>query len=274
MYAVGAPIHLTGVFADPTNTLVDPSTVTLYLTDPTGTVTPLAASRSSVGSYFYDYTPSAAGMYSWQFVGTGSFAATQLPDVFSVIAGTTTALVSLAEVRLQLNKTSSTDDGELLDYIHAATDIVNRRCGYTAPTTFTETVPATFDARGHNTLCLSYTPVLSVTSITPKMQGVPAVDITTLQIDKQSGVVYLANWFVWFGPQSVTYVAGRSSVPAALRTACILIVDWLWETQQGGATLMPGRGGDDNGMADGIPFPARAIELMDQTPYFATPGLA
>lgn len=278
MYVVGSPVHLTASFTDASGALVDPTAVTVTITKPDGTTTSPTASRLSLGDYYYDYTPTMAGIHQFYFAGTGAVVATQLPDIFTVQAATTAALISINDAKLLMNKSFDVhdDDGEVLAFIQSATDIINTECGYTLPTVFTETVPASVDGRGHRVLVVSRTPVLSVASISPVMIGLPTVDISTLQIKNESGVLYLANWYYWFGPQTVTYTAGRSYIPAALQDACKLIVSWLWETQRGGAISTAVSGfGDDTANYNGMPgFPTRALNLMKLSSHTAAPSLA
>lgn len=278
MYVVGSPVHLTANFTDSTNTPIDPTTVTLNLIDPTGTVlAPLTATKLAVGSYSYDYTPLLAGTYQWYFAGTGSNAALQSPDIFTVAAATTSNIVSLAEVKKHLNMSSTVDDDELMGHIRAATAIVNKNCGYSAPTVFTETVYGRADGYGRLTVCLSRTPILaSVAPVFTSTQiGNVVPDVSTLQIDAEAGIMYLGSWFTFDGAMTVTYTAGRTSIPSTLRLAALMIVRWLWDEQRGGGTSIPGMGGDDVLTdTDGIMYPARAFLLMRETPHYAAPAIA
>lgn len=279
MNVIGSPVHLTASFYDSSTppVLVDPTAVTVTITLPDGTSISPSATKDSTGLYHYDYTPTLTGIHQFYFAGTGAVVARQLPDIFTVTGSTTQALISIADAKLLMSKslTKHTDDGEVLAFIQSATDIVNAECGYTLPTTFVEPVPASKSGRGMRAIVLSKTPVLSVQSITPLMQGMPTIDISTLNINKDSGVIYLANWFVWFGPQLVTYTAGRSYVPPSLQDACKLIVSYLWETQEGGAVAVPGVGGNDTMTYNGMPgFPTRALDLMKLSSNFAAPALA
>lgn len=176
---VGNPIRLTASFADATGTLVDPTAVTVHLTLPDGTISTPAATRDSTGVYHYDYTTVQTGIHQYYFAGTGSNAAAQTPDIFTVSDGTTAALVSLYDVKAHLNKTQTvtTDDAELNRFIHGATAIVNHLCGWTVPTTFTETVTPSWGAgtdalgpygSGYVPISVSKIPVMSVTAIQPK----------------------------------------------------------------------------------------------------------
>lgn len=269
-YTVGQIVHLAGTFKDLTGTLTDPSLPVVNITTPAGVTTQFAAVKDSTGTYHYDYTPTVAGSYTWWFAGTG---VAQLPDIFTVVGALSGALISIADARAQINDAASFSSDELWRYIQAATEIINRKCGYTASTQFVETVAGRADASGRTTIVLSRTPVLSVQSIVPQMQGLPSPDVTAVVDNPESGVIYLSNWWQFYGPMVVTYTAGRGFVPAALQTACVLIVESFVQTQRGGGLGAPGLGGDemDLGMA-GLPY--RAVQLMDMSPYDAAPGIA
>lgn len=281
MYAIGAPVYLTAVFTNSAGSLVDPTAVTVLITLPDGTNTgPLAATKDSVGNYHYIYTPTESGIHQWYFAGTGSNATVQLTDLFTVAPATSTAIISINDAKLLLNKltTSHIDDGELLAFIQSATEIITAECGFIVPRTFTEVTSPVLGSGGRQQLMVTKTPLLSVASVTPIQVGLPTIDITTLQIDGPAGIIWLANWYSWYGPQTIVYTVGRTSVPAALQDACKLIVAYLWETQQGGAVsaAVSAFGGDEMTTGyGGMPgFPTRALDLMRMSPYFAAPGLA
>jgi hypothetical protein len=276
MYAVGAPITLSVSFADAAGTAVDPTTVTLTVIAPDGTASPgIAAVRDSTGSYHVDYVPSVAGRFQWFFVGTGANATVQAPDVFNVDAATTSALVSLEQGRQQLNKTSTKDDEEIRRFIRSASKIVNSYCGYTAPTVITETVPY---SRG--VLVLNHLPVMSVTSVA--LAGASGVipDLSLLQDGGLESGVLRFNYstvppsHAFVSRVTVTYMAGRGFVPDELQEACLILLQWLWDTQRGPATPKF-RGGntdtEDEGEDRGMP--TRAIELMEASDYAALPSI-
>lgn len=96
-YAFGQSVRLTAAFlnaagaaADPTTISVkygpalvnpppDPTAITLvYLTD-------AAVIRDSTGNYHADILPAVAGNYVYQWIGTGTVAAVNLPRHFRVV---------------------------------------------------------------------------------------------------------------------------------------------------------------------------------------------
>lgn len=272
MFQVGTPTRLAYQYVDDNGDPTDGGDVTVSITLPDGTTATAAVSTDGIGSYWLDYTPTQSGLHAWHFVST--LLGNSPVDTFVAGSLTTGALVSLSEAKQQLGISGNGKDLELLGFIHAATGIVNRRCGYSAPTTFTEVIEGRADSSGRTILALGRTPVLSVTSITTQLQGLPQIDITSLVINNDAGLVYLGNWFAWYGPVSVTYVAGRSTVPNSLKTACLILVRWLWDTRRAGATAIPNQGGDETLNVDGLELPARAVALMDMAPYMAAPGIA
>lgn len=189
-----------------------------------------------------------------------------------------TPLVDVVDARVQLNidATDSHYDDELVDYILAATEIVNSKCGYSAATPITETVFSQAGSFSRVRFILNRTPIMSVTSITPTQDGLIAPDMSKVTFDPDTGVVYMSNYMAFYGTFTVSYVAGRTEVPPALRMAALLIVQDMWETQRSASPLpTPGDpGGDLAAYAQDRGLPARALQLMRIAPYSAAPGIA
>lgn len=281
MYAIGQTLRVQGAVRDTTGALFDPPSVKMNITTPAGVTSVFDAVRDSLGLYHYDYTPADAGNFAWWFSGTGTV---QPADIFTVIPAASSALVSLADVKAQLNKDPSapfdaanSDDDELWRFIQAATEIINFECGFTAPTPFTETVNmGRADYTTARFFTLTRTPVLSITSVLPQLAGAPPVSVANLVLDQESGVVFPAinTVQVFYGPLTVHYVAGRGFVPPALQSACLLIVADMWRTQRGGGVSPLDQ--DDGPSADpgmyGIPN--RALQLMKMAPYSSGPSVA
>ncbi|MGB1226152.1 MAG: hypothetical protein ACPHCN_18695 [Mycobacterium sp.] len=84
-YDVGDVVRLTGTFAvGGTNT--DPSTVTLYVEDPSGNVDTYTyaatVTKSAEGIFTYDLAIDEAGTWSYRWVGTGAAAAVEQRRLF------------------------------------------------------------------------------------------------------------------------------------------------------------------------------------------------
>jgi hypothetical protein len=266
MYALGAVAHLTATFKDLSGALANPTAATIVVTLPNGTAapgSPYTASNDSIGQYHYDYTTTAAGIHQYYPVGTGAVVGTGLADVFTVAPLTTTALISLGDAKEALGRTAAVaaaDDGEILLMIRAATEVINQLADYTAATTVTETLDSTVDRYGRGVLVLSHAPVMTVQTITPQIPGAPTVSVDANNLDTPAGVYYLGTGVSFWGPQKVTYTAGRATVPAALQEACRLEVAHLWETQRGGA-VVPFGGQETEPTMFG--FPERVLQLVN-----------
>ena len=80
-YTVGKTIRLRAVFAvDDVDT--DPTTISLIVQSPAGTDTTYTYAagqivRDAAGSFYYDLTLSAAGNWSYRWVGTGAAASVE-----------------------------------------------------------------------------------------------------------------------------------------------------------------------------------------------------
>jgi len=82
-YAISTLVRLSGSFyALPASVLTDPTTVALTLTDPTGAVTAVASGaivRDGTGLYHYDWAGALAGVWQYQWQGTGAVLAASFP---------------------------------------------------------------------------------------------------------------------------------------------------------------------------------------------------
>ncbi|SRR6266568_1399924 len=265
MYALGAVAHLTATFKDLSGALADPTAATIAVTLPNGTAapgSPFTATRASLGQYYYDYTTTVAGIHQYYPVGTGAVVGTGLADVFTVAPNTTAALISLGDAKEALGRTAgvaAVDDGEILLMIRAATEVINELAGYTAATSVTETVDSTVDRYGRGVIMLSQIPVMTVQTIAGTLPAAPAVTVDANALDTISGQ-YVLGTAGFYGPQKVTYTAGRGTVPAALQEACRLEVQHLWESQRGGAPV-PFAGQETEPTMFG--FPERVLQLVN-----------
>src|SRR4051812_19515123 len=95
------------------------------------------------------------------------------------------ALLTLAEAKAQLDITTDTEDDELQAYIDALTAPIERHVGPVENRTVTEI------AQGRGTaLALSQAPVVSLTSLTPRLAGGTAIGVDEVFLDGDSGTVY------------------------------------------------------------------------------------
>jgi hypothetical protein len=80
-YAVETTVRLSAAFTDLNSNPIDPTTVTVELTDPTNTVNTVTDGiiRDGVGLYHYDWTGDAVGFWFIRYQGTGAVTAANLP---------------------------------------------------------------------------------------------------------------------------------------------------------------------------------------------------
>lgn len=188
------------------------------------------------------------------------------------IPGPVDALLTLDELKAQLNITSTTHDDELNAYVQAAIDYVNSVCGPTDNVTVVETH---YGYGGTGVLVLKQSPVVSVSAVTSAQTSNPTdYDASTFVLDSSTGLLRLTDGGVWSLPVTVTYLAGRTEVPAALNLAARIIAAHLWETQRGNSRGRPIAGADDADVSPsaGYSIPRRAVELL--APYRLAPAVA
>lgn len=174
------------------------------------------------------------------------------------INANTTEWVIVDEVKKHANITSSTSDDELQLMCEAAQDMVE---GLIGPVLW-RTVTQRINANG-STLVLNTLPVVSVTSLTSG--GSPAT-FTAVDGGMLTDVTVR-------GDVVVTYVAGRTEVPGAVRLATLIIAAHLWQTQLGSApTQLQDGFNSEPTVGVGYAIPNRAADLL--APYLTLPGVA
>jgi hypothetical protein len=184
---------------------------------------------------------------------------------------TTDQLVSASDVRTHLNLTDTTQDAELVGFISAAQAMVENITGPVLPAVYTETFNG-----GQTELVLSEYPVLSITSVVENSQGTastlaelvaPYSDTTGLsyRVDYSIGTLtrwsgtMQSRWAAGLGTVTVTYTAGRASVPPDVRLATLRLIEHLWTSQQNSGRL---RGGSPDIPAAGHAIPWFVEELL------------
>jgi hypothetical protein len=175
------------------------------------------------------------------------------------------SVLSLAEAKTHLNITGTVSDAELQGFIDAAESVVAERCGPLEPTDVTDRIVA----RNGRSILLSVAPVISVTSVTASDSStVNPADLTVTE----AGVVSYTDGLTPFGctTYTVTYQAGRWTLPAALLMAVKEELRHLWKTQRGGSAR-PGAGADQQ-QAPGYLVPYMVAELIE--PYRMNLGVA
>ena len=77
-YDLGNLVRVSGSFTTVTGAPADPTTITLRVKDPTGTIavyTGGAMVRDGIGAYHYDLVPAKSGTWSYRWEGTGAVTA-------------------------------------------------------------------------------------------------------------------------------------------------------------------------------------------------------
>lgn len=224
---------------DSAGVLAAPGALTVTLTLPDLSTTPITPANPSTGRYTASYVTTQAGRHWARWVATGANASahSQMWDVEAADPG---GILSLADARQITNIEGSSQDDELRLYIAAVTQAIEDDIGPVGRRTVTETV---YPAAG--VLDLRTKPVLSVTSITPYAGAALSSTVYTL---RPGGFVYPATYAAGFyAPEyAVVYVAGRAVVQAKVNLAAREVLRHLWSFQQGpAATVRAGFGAEN-----------------------------
>lgn len=271
MYDLGDTVPLSVVIRDSADTLADPDTLTLTIQLPDLTTSSPSPVKDDVGLYHYDYVPAAAGTYIARWLGTGTNEVAY-EETFTVRPAFERGLVSLDDMKRHLNKTNTTDDEELREFIVIASDMIRDLIGPVLPTTRTEVKQG-----GGDKLALDY-PAVSITSVTeyPRAQTVDESAVkasgnyyyireTTTQ---HTALVRRLGYspYPWAPTVVVVYEAGLGQeVPPAVRHAAREIVRHLWQTQRGAGGGVPVAAGNTEWTpGQGFSMPRRAEELLSR----------
>lgn len=243
------------------------ATTALTVTAPDGTISTPAVVAGVTGLYTGSFPVTQPGTWVYRFAASGAITAVEQGQLDVRQPGP--RIVSLAQVKKQLNITGTADDDELSDYVDAATDVVEDITGPMTLQTFTQTIHA-----DGATFTLPNLPVVAITAIVSAQAGygwtIPL--ISDLTVEPWTGRVYRSViGSAFWGPLKVTYTAGRGTVPAAVNVAARIIVAHLWRTQH---NVTSGRPGFDDQPQPGMAYaiPSRAVELLEpfrQPPFIA-----
>lgn len=158
--------------------------------------------------------------------------------------------VTVAEVKAELNTTSTADDTELQGFIDAATSVVENITGPVASTAYTERHDG-----GQPAIVLTRYPVITVDSITEydtqgtgttlnqEPLGTATYTDDGYRVDLPVGVLTrTAGGIVTrFAPGTanvvVSYHAGQSTVPAAVRMAALEFIRRWWTSSQASGSV-------------------------------------
>lgn len=255
-YDVGDLPQVKVVWTNLSGVATDTAT-TLTVTAPDGTVTTPAVTHGATGTYTATFSVLQAGTYVYRFVTADVLTAAQESQIEVRPSGA--RLISLDAAKKQINASGLLDDDELRDYLDAVDDIVASKCGAMVRRSYVETVLPT-----GGIIALSNPPVISITSITAVQTGFPVPLVSDLVVDGPVGLLYPARgYYRWWGALTITYVAGRAVIPAAVNMAARIILQNLWDTQHNRSGGRPNYG-DDATPGMGFAIPKRAAELLAQ----------
>lgn len=181
---------------------------------------------------------------------------------------------TLTDAKAQLNITGSAQDELLSVYLNSALKAVEARVGPSSVQTFTEQVTAHSPAFN-----LSKRPVVSLTSVTPLVDGWFTHAVTELEFDERSGSVWRRDHGTLAGRWEVVYEAGWATFPDNYHLATLITLQHLWKAQRGGSRR-PDQASTDEvpirigaGMSralrrDSLTLPAAAEMLIADGIYF------
>lgn len=262
------PLSVTITASDGTPANAGAVTVTVTLPDGTtttsGTVTP-----ASTGVYNYDFPTTKVGIHQVRWIATG-LNASAFTDTFTVDAATGGDFISLAEVKLHLNKAvaKTNDDAELAGFIASACQMIEDRIGAVAPRAATQTVWQHHHHAYRRQFILDVHPVVGVTTVTVDGVTVPQADPVTgtdgWVLDPGPGVLAHTRRWPW-GRVEVSYRAGRTPLPGNIRLAALELAAHLWKSSQlNSSGGRPNPAGMDDLALRGVGFalPYRVRELL------------
>lgn len=277
-FDLGAVVPLGTTVRDASGTLANAGAMALTITLPDNTaVTVSPVAPTSTGTYTHDYTTIQAGRHVVRWVATGVNAGAYT-DSFDVREAAPPGIVSLADAKAHLNiaSASTTHDEELRGWIEAVTHGVEQYAGICARATIVEDHDV--QPSGVRLLALRRTPVISLTSATAILTGGTSYTVADLDVDTRMGIVRRLDGNRLYGPLRITYVAGRSVIPANITAAAKIILQHLWRTQYGASRAGSAIGGGEDFLVTeqvpgfGYAIPNRALQLLE--PHRLPPGVA
>lgn len=263
-------VPLTVTIYDAAGDPADGGTVVLTIGLPDGTTVTPAVTHSGVGVYQVDYPPAMPGRHTVSWVCTG-LNASGYSGMFDVRPAAPPYLVSLADAKLQLNITNTTDDEELRRVVESATAAVERHLDMAV---IRRTVvekrnlgnpPVSRDPGVLQAFTVTKKPILSLTSIVAADGGL-TWNVADMR-GTDAGVIEVLNGAIVWGPVRITYVAGMQEIPANYAEAAEIIIQHLWQTQRGSTGGARPGGLDTSGLGFtgfGYSIPNAALELLGE----------
>lgn len=259
---LGDTVPLSTEILDANGALTAATGVVLTVTLPDGTTTTPAVSNPSVGLYTVDYVPTQAGRHLERWTSTNP--ATARTDSFDVRPAAPAYIISLADAKEHLNKTSTADDEELRSWLEATTEIVEELAG--------RTIARRVVTELHQFNCptlvlrLAASPAISLTSIT-SLDGVGSWTTSQFQLDGEAGLAYaLPTALPLYGLVQTVHVAGYASVPSRFTAAAKMILRHLWGSQRAGSdrerNARHGLAKEGQVIASGYAIPRAAADMI------------
>lgn len=179
------------------------------------------------------------------------------------ISSSTTEFITLAEVKQHCNIAASNtaNDVELERFRSAAQEHVESLVG---PVLWRVVVGETVHAHG-GVVVLPLAPVVSVESLTSSGVAV------TYALRKAAGLLLNVRAS---GDLALSFTAGRTSCPDAIRVAALIVAEHLWRTQLGNQPTTGVYPSEDEltvSSGQGYAIPNRALELL--RPYMLAPAV-
>lgn len=270
IYDVGDSATVTTELRDTAGNLTA-ATVAITVTKPDGSAlspTPTVSDNGGTGKYKTSFVVDAVGTWKYKWTASGALVAVDGGQLSVQDAGRV-LVASIDELRAQLDRADFTEDSELRLYLEAATNQVEWLVGPLTTTTITERQTAP------DRIALRKSPLVSVTSVKRVVAGVPgdALPTTDYTVDPDVNELRLARWSVGRSEYEVVYIIGRTSIPADIKLAGLIIAQHLWSVQNARFTLnAPGE--DELAVVPGSGFmvPYRALELLRPYLSVATVG--
>lgn len=269
-FDLGDVVPLTIDITDITGHLADAGAVVLTIGLPDGTSVTPSVLNPSTGRYQVDYPTTQAGPHSVRWVATGANASAHT-DAFDVRPGTPGYIISLASAKTQLKipQSDTSQDEQLREFVEATAYVIeNHRKEVIVRRTVIEDH---FIRESASKLLLRLTPVISLGAVTT-VDGGTSWNVADLHVTSATGLVVgksSMGTVSFIGNIQVTYVAGRTIIPANYTLAARIIVQHLWETTRGNPRTGPWPGGQEDttqifGM--GFAIPNRALQLLGKPP--------
>jgi hypothetical protein len=272
-FDLGDTARLSADCTDAGGTLANAASVVLTVTLPDGTTTtpPVTTPPAVTGRYAADYVTTQAGRHLVRWVFTGPACA--YTDALDVRPAAPALLLSLADIKKQLNIVTAVDDEELRGWIESVTEGVESLCGPIVVRTFAEKHDVS--PSGVPQLALLRTPAIALTSLVAVRTGGTSYATSDLDLDGPTGIVVRRDGGLLRGPLRATYTAGRTETPATISAAARIIFQHLWRTKYGSSRGLPSIGGsEDYAVTEpisgfGYAIPNRALQLLE--PYRLPP---